>query len=204
MVITGDGVIPQVERFATKFAFHKLSVKLFNRAMAAMAAKCEKGTGNTWVFMVNTLFFQEVQEVLGAWLKDWKTDGAFIWSKGENDYLKLGASYNAYTFMGNTLVFKLERSLDVEFPTRKYGVMIDLTSDRANGKAAMDFYTFKGGDIIHNFINGVGGSTGLASGEVSSPVAGRKVINWGYAGVAVYNPYRSVILVSDEVKNTWF
>jgi len=38
-------------------------------------------------------------------------------------------------------------------------------------------FTFKGGQLIHNFIKGVGGSTGLQHGEVSSPVAASKIIN---------------------------
>ncbi len=36
--------------------------------------------------------------------------------------------------------------------------------------------------------------SGLESGEVSSPVAGHKIVNWGYAAVAVTCPYRSAIL----------
>ncbi len=71
-------------------------------------------------------------------------------------------------------------------------------------KAALNMFTFKGGELIHNFITGVGGGTGLQHGEVSSPVAASKLINWGYAGVGVYNPYRSVILLSEEVINTMF
>ena len=34
----------------------------------------------------------------------------------------------------NTIGFKLDASLDVEFPDRKYGVMIDLTPDSKTGK----------------------------------------------------------------------
>lgn len=49
-----------------------------------------------------------------------------------------------------------------------------------------------------------GGRSGLASGEVSSPVAASKLVNWGYAGTAVFNPYRSVILMSEEVQNSLF
>ena len=33
-----------------------------------------------------------------------------------------------------------------------------------------------------------GGENGLSSGVVSTPVAGSKLINWGYSGVAVFNP----------------
>ena len=64
----------------------------------------------------------------------------------------------------------------------------------------MDYwtYTFKGGQFIHNVIKGVGGTTGLASGEVSSPVAGTKIVNFGYSGIGVSNPYKSVILIGEE------
>lgn len=55
----------------------------------------------------------------------------------------------------NEIAFKLDRSLDVEFPTRKIGIMVDLTADAKSGKPAMAQYTFKGGEFIHNYINGV-------------------------------------------------
>ena len=40
---------------------------------------------------------------------------------------------------------------------------------------------------------GVGGLSGLESGDVASPVAGSKLIMWGYSGIAVFNPYRSFV-----------
>ena len=116
----------------------------------------------------------------------------------------MGATYNSYEWAGNTISFKVDRTLDVEFPTRKYGFILDLTADAANGAPALQFFTFKGGDLIKNTILGVGGKTGLASGEVSSPVAGSKIIYWGYGGCGVMNPYRSVIMISEEIKNSWF
>jgi hypothetical protein len=114
---------------------------------------------------------------MSAWIGDKKTDGAFLYSKGSNGYMNLGATYEGYTYGGNNIIVKIERSLDVEFPTREYALMLDLTADAATGKPAIAYFTFKGGDFIHNYINGVGGSTGLASGEVSSPIAARKLIN---------------------------
>lgn len=36
--------------------------------------------------------------------------------------------------------------------------------------------------------------SGIESGIVSSPVAGAKLIMMGYAGIAVFAPYRSFIL----------
>jgi len=55
--------------------------------------------------------------------------------------------------------------------------LIDLTADASTGKAAVNMFTFKGGEFIHNYIIGVGGKSGLAHGEVSSPVAASKLIN---------------------------
>lgn len=90
---------------------------------------------------------------MGSWLKDYKTDGAYIWSKGSNSYVKLGATYNSYEFAGNTISFVLDRSLDLEFPKKAYGMMLDLSSD--NGQPNLMFCTFKGGQLIHNTIVGV-------------------------------------------------
>lgn len=56
-------------------------------------------------------------------------------------------------------------------------------------------FTLKGGDFITNKLPGVGGLDGLSSGLVASPVAGSKLINWGYSSVAVFNPYRSFVLM---------
>lgn len=45
-----------------------------------------------------------------------------------------------------------------------------------------------------NKIVGVGGYSGKESGEVASNVAGSKLVMSGYAGIACFTPYRSVIL----------
>lgn len=39
-----------------------------------------------------------------------------------------------------------------------------------------------------------GGLSGLESGEVSSPVAGSKIVNWGYHGIGLLVPYRTAIM----------
>jgi hypothetical protein len=59
----------------------------------------------------------------------------------------------------------------------------------------MSMFTFKGGEFMTSKFKGVGGFSGLESGEVSSPVSGSKIINRGYAGVGVFSPYRSFILI---------
>ena len=74
-------------------------------------------------------------------------------------------------------------------------MLIDLTPDGTKGQAAINAFTFKGGEMIHNWIEGVGGRSGLASGAVSSPVAGSKEIMWGLR-IAVQVPF-----ISDNIEN---
>lgn len=193
-IIATDGIIPQVERFTTKFAFNEsgFNVRLWEQAMQEMAAKSEEAQGNVWTFVCNSRMYNLVQRRMSNWIRDWKTTGCFVWSQGAKDYVDLGATYQSYEYAGNKIAFVLDRSLDLEFGKKAYGLFLDLTSD-SNGTPGIMFFTFKGGQLIHNIITGVGGVTGLASGEVSSPVAGSKIVNWGYHGVGVMNPYRSVI-----------
>jgi hypothetical protein len=44
----------------------------------------------------------------------------------------------------------------------------------------------------------------MSSGEVSSRVAASKEVMFGYAGVGVMNPYKAVILLSDENTSNLF
>ena len=59
-------------------------------------------------------------------------------------------------------------------------------------------YSLKGKDYIFNEVIGVGGRSGGDSGVVSTPVAGSMMTIHGYAGIAVFNPYRSFILRCKE------
>lgn len=198
-IISGDGIIPQIERFAGKYIFTKLNMRVFETALQAMVAKSEKPTGNQYIFICNTAMWNDVQRVMSNWIRDYKTNGAFIYSKATNGYINLGATYNAYEFAGNTIAFKIDRSFDIEFPSpRRFGIFLDLTADGKTGRPALSMFTFKGLQIVHNWLTGPGGRDGKSGGEVSTPVAGAKLINWGYAGVGVFNPYRSFILMSEN------
>ena len=46
MIYIGDGIIPQVERFASKYAFAKLSIDIFQTVIATMNEKATQPTGN--------------------------------------------------------------------------------------------------------------------------------------------------------------
>ncbi len=45
-IYIGDGLIPQVERFASKYAFAKLTLEVFQTVLAVMNEKAENPTGN--------------------------------------------------------------------------------------------------------------------------------------------------------------
>lgn len=192
-IVAAEGIIPQIERFATKFVYNKLNVNIFESALNEIIAKCDNAEGNTFTFVCNTIMWNQIQRVLATWLRDNKTDAAYVWSTGSKGYVNVGATYQSYTYAGNTITFKQDRSLNLEFPKKGYGFFIDLTTD-SNGTPGLMMFSFKGGDLIHNVIRGVGGTTGLESGEVSSPVAGSKIVNWGYHGIGVMSPYRSAII----------
>lgn len=194
-IYIGDGLIPQVERYASKYAFNTMNMGVLQTVISSMAEKAENPVGNTFTFIVNERFWQIMQSALGKWLSDNKTDGAYLWSQKANDYVKVGATYNAYEWAGNTIIFTVDRTFSREYGFEKgYAVCIDLTSDSTKAEAPVSMFTLKGLDYVTNFIEGVGGKDGMSSGAVSSPVAASRVITWGYSGIAVFNPYKSFIL----------
>lgn len=137
-IIAGDGIIAQIERFAGKYVFSKLNARVLNTAINQMIAKAEKPTGNKFVFICNTAMWLEIQNTLSSWIRDWKTVGTFMFSQAANDYVKVGATFNTYEFAGNTVSFKVDRALDVEYRYQKYGVFLDLTADASSGTPAIN------------------------------------------------------------------
>lgn len=194
-IYIGDGIIPQVERFASKYVYTTLTVDAFQTAMSMMCQKAEATTGNKFIFLCNDKMWHDVQRHLSAWLANFKTCGTYLWSKAANGYVSVGATFDSYEFAGNTITFKVDRTFSREYGDNKgFGLFLDLTADKTSGTPAIEMFTLKGGDFISNKLPGVGGLDGLSSGLVASTVAGSKLINWGYSGIAVFNPYRSFIL----------
>lgn len=197
-IYIGDGMIPQIERFASKYAANNVTINTFHTIISTMVEKAEKPTGNHFCFMVNERAWAIVQRVLGSYLADRHTDGAYLWSRGgEGKYIKVGATFDAYEWGGNTVSFKVDRTLSREFPY-PYFLCIDLTTGKTSTQPPVAMYSLKGKDYIFNEVLGVGGRSGGDSGVVSSPVAGGMMTIHGYAGIAVYNPYRSFIMRVNE------
>ena len=114
---------------------------------------------------------------MSEFLNNHHTDGAFIYSKAANGMVKAGATYNAYVFSDNTVMFNVDRALDLEYPDKGYGILVDLTGDKASGRPSIEMFTVAGKQLLENTVTGVG----IRSGEVATPVAGIKYVMSGLA-----------------------
>ena len=197
-IIIGEGLIPQIERYASKYGYNKFSLEVFNTMIDTLTEKAANSVDNHYTIFVNDILWRQFNQSCGKFLADHKTDGAHLWSRkangGTGGYIKVGTSYNEYEWAGNFITIRVERALSREYPNKGYGVAIDLTADATKNMPAVSMFTLRGGECIQNDIKGVGGLDGLSSGEVSSNVAGSKYVIHGYKGCAVFNPFRSYIL----------
>ena len=196
-IIAGDGAIPQINRFAGFYNYAKLSIAVFNKAITTMSQKSEQPQGNTYLFVSNEIAYAQVQVTLAEYLNQYKMIAPVIYSPKEGKEIELGVEYTGYNFLGNKILFKVDRALSREYPTKGYSVLIDLTSDKATGAAAIQQFTLQNGEFTSNTISGVGGLDGATSGPVASPVAGAKLVNSGYSGIGVFTPYRSYVLMEN-------
>lgn len=190
----GDGLVPQIERFASKYAYAKMSLEVFNTIIRTLNEKADKSTGNKYHFIVNDRAWMDLQQVLGDYLARFHTDTCYMYSKKANGYISVGATFDTYIIAGNQISFSTDRALTREFGNEKgYMLCIDLTADEANNTPAIAQFSLKGKEFISNSIAGVGGLKGGESGPVATPVAGSKLVLHGYAGISAFNPYRSFI-----------
>lgn len=192
-------MIPQIESAANKYAYNgTVTLSLLNMILGAMTEKLQDDTGNHLTFIVNRKLWEDINLTLGSYLADNKTDGTYLYSKAANGgaggYVKVGATYNSYEFAGNTVTFMVERALTREYPTKGYGICLDLTADKTTGTPAVARFSLLGKDFITNTLEGVGKADGGSSGIVSSNVAGSKKVMMTYGAVASFTPFRSAVL----------
>ena len=199
-LIAGDGLIPQIERFASKYKFAKLNINVINTVMEQMNQKAANATGNQYTFVVNDRLWSLVNTTLGDWLKLWNSTPTMLYSKaaGANvkidNPIKVGATFTSYEVSGNTVTFMVDRALTKEYPNKAYGFCLDMSPDISNSQPAIAAFTLKGAEFITSKYPGVGGVDGISSGIVSSPIAGTKLIVMGYSGIVAFAPYRSMII----------
>lgn len=93
----GEGMIPQIERFSSKYSANRITINTFQQVISDMVQKAEQPQGNTFTFMCNAAGWSVVQRVLGSYLANRQTDGAYLWSnQGEGKHIKVGATFDAY------------------------------------------------------------------------------------------------------------
>ena len=200
MLIAGDGLIPQIERFASKFKYAKLTVNVINTVIDQMNSKAAEATGNHYTFVVNDRLWGQINSSLGDWLKLWGCVPTVMYSKDAQAMLKadnpvkVGATFTTYEIAGNTVTFMVDRALTKEYATKAYGICLDMSPDISTNQPAIAGFTLEGAEFITSKYPGVGGVDGVTSGIVSSPVAGSKLIVAGCSGIAAFTPYRSFIL----------
>lgn len=137
-IYIGDGIIPQVERFASKYFYNKLTVDAFTSALAMLTEKSEMPTGNKYIVICNEKAWGDIQSVLSEWLARFKTCGTFLWSKKANGYIDVGATFQSFEIGGNTISFKVDRTFSREYGQDKgFMMMIDLTADKTSGEPAI-------------------------------------------------------------------
>ena len=131
------------------------------------------------IFICNERCYADVQTVLAEHLMNFKVTDASVYSQESNGKIKVGAEYQGYNFLGNSIIFKVDRALSIEYPDKGYAVLIDLTADKMSGQPAISMFTLEGAEYIENTVAGVGGLNGTTGGAVASPVAGSRLVATG-------------------------
>lgn len=193
-LIAGDGLIPQIERFASKFKFAKLNINVINTVMDQMNQKSATATGNHYVFVTNDRLWGQINTTLGDWLKLWGSTPTMLYSKATQSLvkvdnpMKVGATFVTYEIAGNTVSFIVDRALTKEYDKKAYGICLDMSPDISTNQPAIAAFTLQGAEFVTSKYPGVGGIDGRTSGIVSSPVAGSKLIVAGYSGIVSFAP----------------
>lgn len=191
----GDGVIPQIERYCDKYSYSVITRDVVNTVLSTMRSKSENPTGNTYAVVCNERMYDQLQVVMESDLRFIsQADGAWFYSKDKQGKVSLGAEFVTYKFSGNSVSFMVDRSLSQEYPDHGYGIFLDTGADLTTGRPNLAMFSLKGSEIFEGTLNGMGGRTGNASGEISTSTHGGSYHLMGYAGVCLFNPYRSFLL----------
>lgn len=52
-IFIGDGAIPQIERFASKYSANRITINTFHEVISTMVEKADKPTGNHLIILYN-------------------------------------------------------------------------------------------------------------------------------------------------------
>lgn len=93
-----------------------MTVDVLNTIVTTMAQKANNPKGNKWVFVMNEKADADITTTLGEYLQSFHTDGTFLYSMKANGEVEVGAKgYTSYNYLGNTLVFTVDRAFSREY-----------------------------------------------------------------------------------------
>lgn len=147
-------LIPQIERFASKFKFAKLNVNVINTVLDQMNQKAANATGNHYTFVVNDRLWGQINTTLGDWLKLWGSTPTMLYSKAAQSLvkadnpIKVGGTFVSYEIAGNTVTFMVDRALSKEYGNKGYGVCLDMSPDMTTNQPAVACFTLEGAEFV--------------------------------------------------------
>jgi hypothetical protein len=197
-VIMGDGIIPQIERYALKYFPNQITIATFKEIMKDMAQISTEPIGNDYVIICNQMFWDDLQDVVFNFLMNMHcTDGTWLYSlKGSdetNNRLWLGNTFDTFKYSGNQLSFKVDKALTFEYPEQPFAVCLDMTPDRTKNMPALGLFTMRGQEFTKDLIRGVGFS-GNSLGNAATPVSGSQLVYRGKGTAVVFNPFKAVVV----------
>jgi len=187
----GDGIITQIARYCDKYAYSVMSISLLREILYAVAEKTGKPIGNTVAVVVNQRLWQQIGILLiGEYGFVKGVDSALVNKDGKN--IKIGGTFNAYEFQGNTVVFTVDSTLSKMYDKQGFGICLDMGVQ--NGDANISLLTLQGRETVYGTLAGLGGLDGKTSGPIATSVDGSEGHLIGYSGVAVLNPYAAIMI----------
>lgn len=105
-------MIPQVEAYASKYAYNKLTINVLKTILQGLNEKATKPTGNSYTFICNEKAWYDLQDVFDAYLAQYHTDGTYLWSMKANDYVSVGAKgFESFNYGGEYCLLIVEKLL---------------------------------------------------------------------------------------------
>jgi hypothetical protein len=193
----GQGIIPQIRAYGQFMGYNNLSETLIRKVISLIVERRPKKTGNEIVMLVNWRLYQQVQIILDALTKQrLTTQDSYLTRDDNKKAYVVGSTYCGYEFAGNKLFVMEDSTLTDRYPDKGYGIVFNTRVQTKDGKSRMNIqqYTINGFEMFDNSILGVGGESGHSSGAVSSAVHASQSVLMAYRGVAVYDPYSTLIL----------
>jgi hypothetical protein len=186
----GQGIIQQIRAYCDQQRYTILSRKVLDDLISSVVERLPKKTGNRIAIVCNWRLYKQAQVLLDQLMISRLQQNYFHTVTGGK--IKVGAHYGGYEFAGNVITFMENTALTERYPDKGYGVFLD--TGVYDGEPNISMYTLPGMSLFRGDLDGMGGSTGSASGKIATTVHGGRIEYMGYRGAKVANPYAAGII----------